>query len=80
MLGEVGFDQSRSAMDFGAVPDHRERAAQFRFEIAQKRHGILRRRIGVVGQQGEVNVGSALDGAERDATDGRKPVATVPTR
>ena len=78
VLGQVRLDEPRFAMKVRAIPNHCERAGQLPFQVTQEGNDVLGVRVGVVGQQREIKVGPAQVRAQRDATDGRQAIASIP--
>src|SRR5262245_27133998 len=72
---EEGLDHLGLAVDRVLVPDHRQRP-QGAAQLAQELHHALAG--GVVVQHPEVQVEPTPHRAERNATDGRQPIAAIP--
>ena len=78
MLGQVRLDEPRFTVKVRAIPNHRERAGQLPFQVTQEGNDVLGVHVGVVGQQREIKVGPAPLRAQRDATNGRQAIASIP--
>ena len=78
MARKIVTDHASTIVDVSPIPDDRQRAADMLVNLLQKPHGVSGVGVGVVSQQGHIQVEALLFGADRDRADDRDPVMPIP--
>jgi len=78
MFGQIRLNHLGAIVHLAAIPDNRDRTRQMMLKLTQEAHHILSMDIRIVRQQGKVQSSTFANGTDRDGTDGRDTISSIP--